>query len=332
MLISIIIPVRNVAGHLGACLEQLRRQDYPHEKLEVLLVDGASTDHTADLAESFDLGDIPLQVLRLSETGRSRGLNAGIRAARGEVICRLDVRTRIEPDYIRRCQEILVRTGAANVGGIQTPHGRTVTQRAIGLAMAHPFGVGNAQFRIGKQSGFVDTVYPGFFRRDVFHKVGFFDENPGVVSEDSDLNQRIRAGGDRIYLDVGICAGYEPRASIKQQGRLYFRYGVARSGNLRKHRSFTSWRQLAAPALVAILLGLPVLAVFLPAAWLVWAGIAAAYLCADAAFAIHVSARHRCLRAFPALLLVFPAMHFGWGLGFWSGLLLPSKPDEHLSV
>ena len=259
MFISVIIPVRNAEGYINRCLEQVRLQDYPHENIEVIIADGASTDRTAALAEGCDLHGISVKVLRLTATGRSAGLNAAIKASRGSAICRIDARTRVKPDYIRQCVEVLVRTKAANVGGLQVPCCETATECAIGWAMTHPFGVGNAQFRLAKRSGFVDTVYPGFFRSDIFTKVGMFDESGGVVSEDSDLNQRIRAKGERIYLDVGIRAGYEPRASLKEQGRLYFRYGVARTGNLRKHGNLTSWRQLAAPVLVAMLLGLPCL-------------------------------------------------------------------------
>lgn len=332
MLVSIIIPVRNAAPHIVACLGQLRTQDYPHDRLEVIVVDGASTDGTGRLASTCDLGGIRLEVIALRKTGRAAGINAGIRTARGGAICRLDVRTRISPDYVRLCTEVMLATNAANVGGLQVPEGRTPAQSAIALAMAHPFGVGNAQFRIAKKSGYVDTIYPGFYRRSIFEKVGWFDERTDLISEDSDFNQRIRAAGERIYLDVRIRAGYEPRASLSRHARLYYHYGAARAGNLRKHGRMTSWRQLVAPLLVAVLAGLLLTSVVFASAGLALGGLLAIYSLVDVGVSLYLSARPGRWRGLPVLLLAFPAMHLAWGLGFWHALLLPSTRNHNSEV
>jgi len=331
-LISVIIPVRNCQQHIIGCLEQLRSQSYPHNLIEVIVVDGASIDNTALLAAAFEWDGGAVNVLRIQVTGRAAGLNAAIKAANGGAYCRLDVRTRIGSEYIRLCVESLLRSGAANVGGLQVPNGVTLTQRAIGWAMSHPFGAGNAQFRVAKESGYVDTIYPGFFRSDIFDKVGMFDERPGIISEDSDFNQRIRTAGERIFLDVNIQAGYEPRATVWEHAVLYFRYGVARAGNLRKHGNFTSWRQLAAPTLVAGILVLTGLGAFYPEILFVLVAIIGAYVCVDLAISSALVMKHRCWAALLVLILVFPVMHFGWGLGFWRGILSPPERDDQLKV
>lgn len=325
MVVSVVIPVRNAEKYLPSCLGQLVRQDYPHDKLEVIIVDGLSEDGTVHAAESYPLGRIGRKVIRCESLGRSQGLNAGIRAAAGDAICRLDARTRIEPHYISTCAQALLTTGAANVGGRQVPEGRTPAQVAIGLAMAHPFGVGNAQFRIAKESGYVDTVYLGFFRRDIFDRVGYFDEKAAVISEDSDLNQRIRAAGEKIYLIATLRAGYEPRASLADQFALYFRYGGARAGNVLKHGSITSLRQLAAPGLVLSLVALALASVWLAPARYLLGALLAAYAAADAYVAFQLARRARQFRLFPFLVAVFPSMHVGYGVGFWCRLLSPSR-------
>ncbi len=332
MMVSVVISTRNAGSSIAECLKQLSVQDYPRGQLEVIVADGGSEDDTIADAERCDLKGIPVKVLRLPRVSRASALNAAIRESRGSVICRLDVRTRIGTDYVRRCVETLARTGAENVGGILVPEGSTRTQKAIGWAMAHPFGAGNASFRVGKRSGYVDTVYPGFFRKEALEKVGMFDERPGVISEDSDLNQRIRAGGGKIFLDTQVRVGYEPRHSIGEQGRLYFRYGVARAGNLRKHRRLTAWRQLAAPLLVLALFGFPLLGIFDHRAALVWGAVAASYLGVDVLVASLGASERADWRAFPELCLVFPVMHIAWGLGFWRGLVGPSQRDEQLPV
>ena len=205
-LASAVLVVRNEEANIQRVLEQVFGQDYPPHRMEVIVVDGESDDRTAEIASSFSrAGRAPI-VMRLSERGRSHGLNQGILTARGEVIVRIDARTSISSDYVSRCVETLIRTGADNAGGIQKPITKSLRQEAIGLALSHSFGVGNAQFRLGKKSGFVDSVYLGCFRRGIFDRVGLFDEQAAVISEDSDINQRIRNAGWKVYLDIEIVA------------------------------------------------------------------------------------------------------------------------------
>jgi succinoglycan biosynthesis protein ExoA len=328
LLVSVVIPVRDAEHHLPSCLEQLRQQDYPHDRLEVIVVDGLSRDATVQIAESYDLGRISRRIVCCPSIGRSQGMNAGIRAARGEAICRLDARTRIDSNYISLCVQTLQATGAANVGGLQVPEGDLPTQKAIGLAMTHPFGVGNAQFRIATTSGYVDTVYLGFFRRAIFEKVGYFDEQANIISEDSDLNQRIRAAGERIYLNTALRARYHPRESLCSQFLLYFRYGGARGGNMRKHGNLTSVRQIAAPGLIAAIVLLPVAGWWTSLAWYVWLAIILAYLLTNLGVSAALARKNRRYDLLPHLLATFPCMHFGFGLGFWCIMLIPERPNK----
>lgn len=325
MLVSVIIPVRDAEAYLPVCLAQLRAQTYRKENLELIIVDGQSRDRTVEVATNFDLGGISRQIIQCPTAGRSQGLNFGIKAARGQIICRLDARTRIDPNYISLCVETLESTAAANVGGLQIPEGHTDTQLAIGLAMSHPFGVGNAQFRIAKTSGFVDTVYLGCFRREIFDKVGWFDESAGVISEDSDMNQRIRAAGETVYLNVEIRARYAPREKFREQAALYFRYGGARAGNVIKHRRITSFRQLAAPVLVASAVLLAIGALWVPALIKIGALGASAYVLSALIAGYSSAAKIEKLRLTPLVALAFPLMHTAYGLGFWCRVLVPAS-------
>lgn len=321
MLVSVVIPVRNAERYLERCLEQVKEQNYLHQDIELIVVDGASEDRTLAIANAFKPGKISYRVLALVEKGRSQGLNAGINAARGAAICRLDVRTRIGPDYIGKCAAALLTSGAANVGGLQVPEGETLTQQAIGAAMAHRFGVGNAQFRLGKQSGFVDTVYLGFFRKEIFDRVGLFDESANVISEDSDMNQRIREAGEKVYLDVDIRCYYVPRETLSKHFTLYYRYGGARAANVIKHRGFTSVRQIVAPGLLAVLVIGAIASPFSQAMRDGTLLIVIIYLLADISVSISVALKRQRPRLVPPLIAAFPAMHFGWALGFWRKLI-----------
>ena len=322
--VSLIVPVRNEERYVERCLARLLSQDYPADLLEILVVDSRSEDRTREIVRGVQGGRAPMPpVIRLiDDPGRERttALNAGIRSAAGDVIMRVDARSIVPPDYVRRCVETLESTGADNVGGIQHPIADAPMQEAIGLAMSHPFGVGDAQFRVGKKSGFVDTVYLGAFRREVFSRVGLFDDEVPVLSEDSDINQRIRDHGGTVYLNTEIRAGYYPRDTLRDLIALYFRYGVARAGNVLKHRRLTSWRQAVPPLFVVALAALGALTLVYQAAGWAFVVLLGSYVLADAGVSAALSARRGRWRLGPRLLAVFPCMHFAWALGFFHGL------------
>ncbi|HXX37946.1 MAG TPA: glycosyltransferase family 2 protein [bacterium] len=328
-LVSVIVPVRNEAGHIDACLRQLLEQTYPLDRLEILVVDGLSDDGTRDAVERIRAARArgasteaapAIHMLDNPKRQRPSALNLGIRASQGSVIARVDARTVLPADYLERCVRVLEETGADNVGGLQRPIASSVVQQAIGLAMSHPFGAGNAQFRIGRHSGYVDTVYLGCFRRAVFERVGMFDEDAPLLSEDSDINQRIRESGGRVYLDAGIVVGYYPRERLGALWRLYFRYGGARAGNLMKHGNLTSWRQAVPAGFVATLAALALLSFVSRWAFEGLCGLLGLYVVCDAAVSAVMCAGLKKWALWPWLMAAFPCMHFAWAAGFFTRL------------
>jgi len=324
-LVSVIVPVRNEERYVERCLSRLLGQDYPRERLEILVVDCLSEDQTRAIVQRLLGGRASMPpVLRLiDDPGQERttALNAGIRAATGEIIMRVDARSIVPLDYVRKCVETLAATGADNVGGMQQPIAESPMQEAVGLAMSHPFGVGDAQFRVGKRSGFVDTVYLGAFRREVFSRVGLFDDVVPVLSEDSDINQRIRDYGGTVYLNAEIRACYYPRETLRGFVALYFRYGVARAGNLMKHRKLSAWRQAVPPLFVLSLATLGLLALTHEAFRVGFGIVLGTYVISDLGVSASLCARRGKWYLWPRLLAVFPCMHFAWAFGLFNGLL-----------
>jgi len=342
--VTVVMPIKNEGVRIERSLRQLEASSYPHEKITVFIVDGMSTDDTREVVGRVKEGsDLDIRILDNPKGQRASALNIGIREASSELILRIDARTIIDADYITRCVDTLLETGADNAGGVQksaTFIGEndeyTAAQHAVGAAMAHPFGVGNAQFRLGKKSGFVDTVYLGCFRRAVFDKVGLFDEDSPVVSEDSDMNERIRAGGGKVYLNKDIIAYYVPRDKISELWKLYYRYGGCRAGNLLKNKRLTGWRQLVPTLFILSLVALPVASIFNSLFIYLWCFIVASYIEADLMISLYLTGKNGSglggkgrLSLFFALFRAFPAMHFSWAFGFWRRLLQRPKPGEY---
>jgi GT2 family glycosyltransferase len=197
------------------------------------------------------------------------------------------------------------------------------------VALSHPFGVGDAQFRLGRSSGYVESVYLGCFRREVFDKVGYFDETAAVISEDSDINLRIRQAGGKVYLNNQIAAHYKPRERFVDFWRLYHRYGGARVGILLKHRSLTSWRQTVPPLLLASLLVFGAGSLLLPWLGYPWLAIAGCYLVANTIASTRASLREGKLYLAPLVFGAFACMHFGYAVGYWKRLFVRQAPGTY---
>lgn len=336
--VSIVIPVRNEDKYIKDCLMQFVHQTYPKDKLEILIIDGMSEDGTREIAtRESESGNRKLGVvIRLIDNPkgqRASGLNIGIREAKGDAIMRIDAKTIIPPDYIEKCVKTLIETGADNVGGVQKPitveSSVLLTQEAIGIALSHPFGVGDAQFRLGKKNGYVDTVYLGCFRREIFDKVGLFDEESAVISEDSDMNQRIRDTGGKVYLNKDIVAYYYPRDNFRDLWKLYFRYGGAKAGNLIKNKKLTALRQLVPPAFLMSIVFLTLLSVFNLYFLYLLLLLLGIYTLADLLVSTYLSVQHKKLSLSPRLFIAFSILHFSWAFGFFTRLLQRPKPGEY---
>lgn len=312
--VTVAMPCLNEAAYIGACVSSVLAQDYPPDRLEILVADGGSTDGTLEILGRLADADPRVRVVPNPLRIQAAGLNEVIRAARGDVVVRMDVHCEYACDYVSRCVEVLAETGADNVGGAQRARARTWFQRVLCAALTSPLGVGGAKYRSADNEGDVDTVFLGAFRRTVFERVGLYDTG-AVTNEDAELNQRLLEAGGRIYLSRSIVVHYFPRADLSSLARQYFGYGRGRARTLCKHRTLPSWRPLVPFALT---LGAVVL-VLVPGLWPLAPLAFGGYAAVTAAEALRV-ARHEGLRAVPLAWAILPVMHVTHGVGFATGL------------
>jgi len=215
--ISVIIPCRNEEKFISGCLDSILDQDYSKENLEVLVVDGISEDRTKEIIEKYTKRYPFIKLLDNPKKFTPFGLNIGIKAAKGEVIIRMDAHAGYEKDYVSKCVKYLNEYDADNIGGVMRtrPAKNTLFARAIALVLSHPFGAGGSYFRIGSaKPRWVDTVFGGCYKREVFDKIGFFNENL-VRSQDLEFNMRLKKAGGKIILVPDILAYYYPSSTLK---------------------------------------------------------------------------------------------------------------------
>lgn len=312
--VSAIVPVRNEVATIERSIRSVLDQDYP-ALVDVVVADGMSADGTRAIVESLAAIDPRVRLVDNPTGATPAALNAAVRAARGEVIVRCDAHSFLPPGYVRHAVEIMRRTGADNVGGMQLASGRTPVQRAIALAMHIPLGVGDARFHLGGDPGPVDTVYLGVFRRAALERVGLFDEHL-LRNQDADLNYRLRATGGLVYFHPDLKVDYVPRDSLRALWRQYWGSGAWKRETFRRRPGAVRWRQVAPPALV---LGLAASAVLAFSPWRALALVVPAlYALALAGTAAWTALRRRDPTAL-LLPIVLPSMHLAWGTGFLLG-------------
>jgi succinoglycan biosynthesis protein ExoA len=346
-LVSIIVPCYNEQATIRLLLDAIRAQTYCRQvmyqqterdlsgqprklpgDLEVIIADGLSTDRTREEVAAFQQAH-PELVVHLVDNPRRiipAALNCALAAASGQYIIRLDAHSVPAPDYVERCVEDLEAGRGDNVGGVWEirPQGNGLMRWAIATAAAHPFGVGDARYRYTNEAGYVDTVPFGAFRRDVFDRFGFFDEEL-LTNEDYELNARLRQGGGRIWLNPRIRSVYFARSSLKALSQQYWRYGYWKWRMLRQYPKTLRWRQGLPPLFVLSLVILLGLALGLSPARLLVGAELAVYGLALAAGALPAAFRQHDLRLVVAIPLAIFTMHLSWGSGFLWSMITSSR-------
>ncbi|WP_040155493.1 glycosyltransferase family 2 protein [Mobilicoccus massiliensis] len=340
--VSVLMPVLNEeAGVAGAIASALAQAEHGVD-LEVLVMNGPSTDATAEIVADIASRDPRVRLLDNPASIIPAGLNVGLREARGEFVARIDGHAAVSDDYIARALGHLRRdSGLAAVGGIRLGVARTPKGRAVALALSSPFGVGNSINHFGTEFCETDHASFGVYRTGVARDVGGWDETL-LVNEDVDFDHRILARGHRIAFDPEMAIYWHVRENVPDLFRQYRRYGRGKAAMVRKNgRAGMRLRHLAAPTAVVGTAALAALATRRPR---LAAAAYSPYLLGVTAAGVDVWRQRGDLANDPrasgrhtdqpptvdaaSLPAAFMAMHYAWGLGFLEGLLLRRPPAQ----
>lgn len=312
--VTIVVPMRNEEHGILACLESILANELPEGELELLVLDGQSTDRSPQLVAALAERDPRVRLIDNPARLQADAFNLGLAEARGRYLVRMDAHTRYEPDYVAESIRLLEETGAGNVGGVQRAVGTSFVSRAIAAAVSSRFAAGDAKYRHATAPAWVDTVYLGTWRTDTLRTLGGM--RPGwAVNEDYELNVRLRAMGQGVYLSPTIHSTYFVRVSIPKLLKQYFRYGFWKVRTLRMHPGSLRWRQLVAPAFVLSLLATPFLYHWFGPAGLLHLAV---YGVANLAASLITASRTQ-WSTLPLLPLAFLSIHLAWGIGFLAG-------------
>lgn len=327
MLISILIPTYNEIKYIRRCLESILNNDFPKENLEILIIDGGSSDGTIEVVNDYTKKYKFIKVLTNPRRYQVFALNLGIKEAKGDIVIRMDAHTEYDMDYISKVVELLITRGVGSVGGKQYAVGEGYVGKCIAIALNSPFGVGNAKFRYSLKEEFVDTVYLGAWYKRTLEEVGGFNED-WLVNEDYELNYRLRKKGYKILYSPEIRCKYYVRNSLKAFAKQYFRYGFWKVKTLTVYPDSLQVRQLVPPIFVLSLVFSIIFIILRIKLGFVVPGV---YFAINFFYSVKEALKRevKCVFLTP---FVFFIMHFSWGIGFIIGLFKWGIPKINFKI
>ena len=312
IVVSVVMPVYNEEKYIRNCILSLLEQDYPKDKMEWIFVDGGSSDKTVELIEAF-IPDFPdlIKVLDNPHKTVPFAMNIGIKSSVGKYIIRLDAHSEYTSDYISQCVYHLDTVEADNVGGVAETKSHGFVGNAIAMMLSSKFGVGNSEFRTDGQSGYVDTVPFGAFRREVFETVGYYDERLSR-NQDNEMNHRIRKNGGKIYMSEDIKLSYYCRDSIGGIVDMAMKNGKWNIITMRLCPGSMGLRHFIPFVFLLSVIALPLLSFLSPFFGFLFLVEIGLYLLLDFLFSFRAA---KDVKYVPLLIVLFPTFHLSYGFG-----------------
>jgi glycosyltransferase involved in cell wall biosynthesis len=328
--VTVVMVVRNEAPFMARALELVLAQDYPRDRMEIIVADGLSDDGTRDVLAGYQAKHPFIQVV--DNPGRivASGLNVAIDRAQGELIVRIDGHGQVATDFVSQVVKLMDEHPEAWCAGGPIVHaGTNLFGEAVAVAMSHPLGVGLATHRFEDYEGYVEGAHFPTFRKWIFDRIGKFDE--GLVrTEDDEFNYRIAQAGGKVYVSPRVRYVYYVRDRLGKLFRQYFQYSFWRIPVIKKHKKPTTLRQVVPPLFFLAMFVLLGVGIWLRQPWIALA-LPAIYLIALVAVAISVIPRKGVAVA-SLVPLAVATMHFAYALGIaygaFAALFYPKAWDQ----
>jgi len=348
--LSVIVPIRNEEAHIADTLDRLLEQQYDSDKLEILVIDGMSTDATPQIVKGYAEKHPQIRYFENPKKLASAARNIGAQNAKGEAVIIVDGHCHIDGnEMLLHVDAAFAKSGADCLGRPQPLEMTNATplQWAIATARRSPLGHHPDSFIYSGEAQFSPASSVAIaYRKSVFEKVGYFDESFDAC-EDVEMNTRVDAAGLTCYFEPAIAVRYAPRKTLKNLAYQMNRYGRGRVRLWRKHPHTASWKSFAPGVFVfAWVLGFSlcilygtvamlmnvyytallqtvfnVLMVFI----LVFCPAVLLYIAAITAESVRLSFKQKRWDILPYLPNVFSAIHFGFGNGILLEFFFPRR-------
>ncbi|MFA6190603.1 MAG: glycosyltransferase family 2 protein [Candidatus Staskawiczbacteria bacterium] len=305
-LVTIVISCRNEEGFIANCLGSFLEQDYPKDKMEILVVDGMSQDNTRKIINDYLAKYSFIKLIDNLNKFTPFAFNLGIKSSKGEIIFLAGAHAKYDKNFILKSVQSLYEYKADVAGGAlkTVPKKNTIWAKAIAFSLASSFGAGNSAFRVGvDKPTWVDTVFGGGYKKEVFDKVGLFNENL-IRSQDMEFAQRMKKAGIKILIVPDIVAYYYPKHTLIGFLKHNFKDGIWAVYPLKFVKIPFKLRHYIP---LIFVLTLPIS---------IWP-----YIIVSLYFSWKIASREKDAKLFFVLPVVFFVRHFSYGLGSFFGLI-----------
>jgi succinoglycan biosynthesis protein ExoA len=313
--VSIVMPVRNEAPFLSEALESVCSQA-TDASLEILVVDGHSTDGTREIIERWAAADDRLRLVDNPRRGIPQALNRGLSAARGRYLVRVDGHSSVPAHYVQTLVDHIRAGECEAAGGRKQAVGRGRFGRAVAAAHSSRFGIGDSKYHYLERQELVDHIPFGVYLTERARAIGGWDEEL-QTNEDYDFDFRYQQAGGRLLLDPSVVFDWRVRETPSRLARQYYSYGRGKAKALLRHPSSLHLRWCIPPALVAGLAGGALFSWTTPGL-LVLAVVGGSYavflLVGSATLGSRIG-----MRLMPHATFALATMHLSWGAGFLAG-------------
>lgn len=320
--ISLVIPCRNEERYIKRCLDSVVEQNYPLDNIEVLVVDGKSKDRTIKIVESYKKTNLSIKILNNLKRTTPHAFNIGIKYSKADIIMIMSAHSTLSKEYISKCVKYLDKYNVDNVGGVVKvlPGKEGILAKSIVLVLSHPFGVGNAYYRIGSEElKYVDTVFGGCYKKEMFEKIGLFDEDL-VRNQDLEFNLRLKKAGGKILLVPDIVSYYYARSTLSALAKNNFSNGFWVVYSTKFAKIPFSVRHLIPLFFVLSICGSLILSfIYRPFIYL-FLLVFVAYLIPNIFFSLRISFK-KGFKYFIPVILSFSTLHFSYGFGSIGGMI-----------
>jgi glycosyltransferase involved in cell wall biosynthesis len=225
--LSVIIPCYNEENYIENCISSLLNNGFPVSQIEILVIDGMSTDRTRAIVNEINKTTSQVRLIDNPKKKTPFALNLGIENAKNDYILIASAHSSFDEGYISTLFVEMERFNAAVIGGVMETKVKnlTPTSKSIKEVLSNKFGVGNALFRTGiSQAMEVDTVPFGIYETKLLKEVGGYNSQL-IRNHDIELSKRLLKKGVKIMLTPATKCYYYARESYGKLAQNNYRNG-----------------------------------------------------------------------------------------------------------
>jgi len=321
MKVSIIIPTKNNADILERCLESIHNLDYPKDEVEVIIVDGHSTDGTVEVAKKYGCRVVYEDV---GTIGGAR--NIGVEHSRGDYIVFTDADCVADRDWLKNLIREFKDESVASVGGPNiTPRDDTEFAKRVGVVLEFlskpgPRYVFSADKIVEIHH---NPTCNSAYRKAILQEVGGF--NPRLITcDDEELDYRIRKRGYKILFTPYAKVYHYRRPTWKRFAKMAWNYGIGRGQTIKLHKEMARWYYCAPSALILLITLLFTLSLIVPVFSLIAFSLLIAGGIGIGLIGLYLAFKTKC-KDFTTYSLLIMIWFWGYGLGMLRGLLKAAR-------